>query len=111
MEGKRPFLLVRAQVDPEVLPEFDRWYRAIHLNIMLQVPGVVSAYRLRAQRAGPNWVALYKLASEAAIEDLFNSSQAQQARIEWQRWMPHINELSVEVYTTLGALPAYHHWN
>jgi hypothetical protein len=41
----------------------------------------------------------------------FQSDAATRARQDWERWMPHVSELSVEVYASLGPLPGYHHWN
>lgn len=107
----RPFLVIRVQIDPAVLEEFERWYRQEHLHNMLSLPGVVGAYRLNTARSGANWVAIFKFASEEALQESFNSAEATRARQAWQRWLPYISEISVEVYTSLGTMPPYHHWN
>ena len=39
------------------------------------------------------------------------SPQAEVARQDWERWLPHVSELTVEVYARLSPLPTYHHWN
>ncbi len=107
----RPFLVVRAFVDPEVREEFDRWYREVHLPNMLKMPGVINAYRSQPMRPGVNWVAVYEYRDEAAVQEGFASPEAAQARRDWERWAAHVRELSVEVYAQLKPLPAYHHWN
>lgn len=107
----KPFLVIRVQIDLTVLEEFERWYREVHLPNMLSLPGVVGAYRLNTARPGPQWVAIFKFDSEASLQESFNSPEASRIRQAWQRWMPYISEISVEVYTALGAMPTYHHWN
>jgi hypothetical protein len=39
------------------------------------------------------------------------SPQARVARQDWERWMPHVSELTVEVYASLTPLPTYEHQN
>jgi hypothetical protein len=58
-----------------------------------------------------NWTALYELQDNAAIQVAFQSGEANVARQDWERWLPHVSELTIEVYTALGPLPGYHHWN
>jgi len=107
----RPYLVVRASIDPAVMDEFVRWYQAEHLPHVMEIPGVVKAYRSNCHRAGINWTALYELRDEEAIQRAFGSREAEQARQDWQRWLPHVSELSVEVYAALGPLAAYQHRN
>ncbi|MFQ5879121.1 MAG: hypothetical protein ACE5IZ_02960 [Dehalococcoidia bacterium] len=110
MSGK-PLLVIRVHIEPSMLTEFERWYHSVHLQNMLKIPGVVAAYRLSPARVGTNWVAVFKFDNEAALQEAFNSAEASRARQAWQQWMPHISEMSVEVYAALTALPPYHHWN
>jgi hypothetical protein len=58
-----------------------------------------------------NWTALYELADDAAVHVAIASNEADRARQDWERWLPHVQDLSVEVYASLGPLPTYHHWN
>jgi hypothetical protein len=109
--SKRPFLVVRAHVNSEILAEFEQWYRQVHLHTMLKIPGIVAAFRVQSPRTGPNWLAVYQFASEAMVQQAFASKEAEQARRDWERWLPYVSEVSVEVYTPLMALPAYRHWN
>ncbi len=109
--SKRPFLVVRAHVNPDVLDEFERWYYEVHLPSMLKIPGIVAAFRLQSPRSGPNWLVVFKFADEAIVQEAFGSKEAEKARSDWERWLPYVSEVSVEVYSPLIALPAYRHWN
>jgi len=107
----KPYLVVRASIDPAVMEEFARWYRDVHLPHVMEIPGIVRAYRSSCRRGSINWVALYELVDNASVQAAFASSQAERARQDWERWLPHVQELIVEVYGDLGVLPPYHHWN
>ena len=54
---------------------------------------------------------LDQLKDDAAVPGAISSGEAERARQDWERWMPHVSELSVEIYAGLGPLPPYHHWN
>ena len=107
----KPYLVVRASIEPAVMEEFLRWYEAEHLPHVMEIPGIVRAFRSSCGRRGVNWTALYELADDASVQMAFASSEANRARQDWERWLPHVSELSVEVYAPLGPLPSYHHWN
>ena len=107
----KPYLVVRAGIEPSMMDEFVRWYETEHLPHVMEIPGVVRAYRSNCNRRGVNWTALYELADDAAVHGAIASNEADRARREWERWLPHVSELSVEVYAVLSALPGYHHWN
>ncbi len=107
----RPLLVIRAQVSPEVFAEFEQWYLREHVHQMLQIPGIVAAFRFRSPHGSPNWLTVFKFSGEAAVQEAFASPKAEAARQEWERWLPHVSEVTVEVYVTLRALPAYRHWN
>ncbi len=111
MIGTKPYLVVRASLDPAVMDEFDRWYIDTHLPHVLDIPGIVRAYRTDWSRGKANWTALYEFASEESVQEAVASPQARVARLDWQRWMSHVSELTVEVYASLTPLPTYHHWN
>jgi hypothetical protein len=107
----KAFLVVRASIDPKVMPEFIAWYEKEHLPHVLAIPGIVKAYRSTAERRGGNWTAVYELSDDASVQQVLASSEADQARRDWERWMPHVTELSVEVYAPLAPLQAFHRWN
>jgi hypothetical protein len=107
----RPYLVVRACVEPEVMQEFEAWYRKEHLPHVMEIPGVVKAFRSTCTRRGVNWTTLYELADDASVQKAMGSPQADQARRDWQVWADHVREVSVEVYAALGPLAVFHHWN
>ncbi len=107
----KPYLVVRACVEPSIMDEFVRWYEQVHLPHVMEIPGVVRAYRSTCHRRGVNWTVLYELADDASVQAAIASSQADRARRDWERWLPHVQDLSVEVYAGLGPIPTYHHWN
>ncbi|HXG35909.1 MAG TPA: EthD family reductase [Dehalococcoidia bacterium] len=109
--SNRPVLVIRAYVDPAVEQEFNRWYREVHLVNVMKIPGLIKAYRCSSTRPGINWMALYEFRDEAAVQEAFASAEASQARKDWERWGDQVRDMSVEVYTQLNPLPAYHHWN
>lgn len=107
----RPFLIVRAAIEDGRMDEFVAWYVREHLPHVMSIPGILKAYRSTCHRRGINWTALYMLKDEAAVQTAISSSQADVARRDWERWMPHVSELSVEVYAPLAPLASFHHWN
>lgn len=107
----RPFLIVRASVEQSIMDDFICWYESVHLPHVMQIPGVIRAYRCNCHRRGVNWTALYELADEASVRPAIASKEADLARRDWERWLPHVQELSVEVYTALGPVATFHHWN
>jgi hypothetical protein len=107
----KPYLVVRASVEAGVMDEFLRWYRDVHLPHVMAIPGVVRAYRSNCRRKGVNWTALYELKDEAAVHTVITSSEAERARQDWERWLPHVQDLSVEVYAGLSPVQTLHHWN
>ena len=111
MLGSQPYLVVRASLDPTVMEEFEPWYRETHLPHVMEIPGIVRAYRSDWTRGSANWTALYEFANDDSVPEAVASPQAQVARQDWERWLPHVSELTVEVYASLGPLPTYHHWN
>ncbi|MGQ9571642.1 MAG: hypothetical protein ACUVV3_00410 [Dehalococcoidia bacterium] len=109
--GSKPLLVVQAHIDPSVLPEFERWYARVHLRHMLNIPGITAAFRAHSSRSGPNWTTVFTFSDEAAIQKALASKEAAHARQDWERWLPHVSEVSVEVYATIRPLAAYRHWN
>lgn len=93
------------------MDEFLNWYESVHLPHVMEIPGVVKAFRSDCTRRGINWAALYELKDDASVQVAISSGEAERARQDWERWMPHVAELSVEIYAGLGPLTPYHHWN
>ena len=107
----KPYLVVRANIEPSIMDDFVRWYETEHLPHVMAIPGIVRAFRSNCSRRGVNWTALYELKDDASIQQALQSGEANRARQDWERWMQHVSELTVEVYAALGPLPGYHHWN
>ena len=55
--------IVRMDVDPENEPQFNAWYNDEHLPALLQVPGVLGAYRYVSVEGTPKYTAIYELDS------------------------------------------------
>jgi len=107
----RPFLVVRASIEPGQMEEFVNWYVKEHLPHVMAIPGIVKAYRGTCHRKGVNWTALYEMKDDASVQAALGSAEADAARRDWERWLPHVTELTVEVYAGLGPLPGFRHWN
>ena len=54
---------------------------------------------------------LFEFLNDAAVQPALSSAQAQRARQDWDRWRPHLQELSIEIYAPLGPIDTYHHRN
>jgi len=107
----RPYLVVRASVEPDVMEEFERWYRREQLPHVMAIPGVIKAYRSRCHRRGVNWTTLYEMSDDASVQKAITSPQADMARRDWATWAEHVRDVTVEVYAGLGPLSVFHHWN
>ena len=107
----KPYLVVRASIEPGVMDEFLRWYVEVHLPHVMAIPGIERAYRSNCRRAGVNWTALYEIKDDASVNAAITSGEADTARQDWERWLPHVQDLSVEVYAGLPPQPSLHHWN
>jgi len=107
----KPYFVVRASIEPAVMDDFVLWYQREHLPHVMEIPGVVRAFRSTCNRKGVNWTTLYELVDDSAVPLVMASAEADRARREWERWIPHVQELSVEIYAGLAPLPPYHHWN
>jgi hypothetical protein len=54
---------------------------------------------------------VFLFSDEDIIQKALSSKEATQARQDWERWLPHASDISVEVYAALKPLPAYRPWN
>ena len=112
LQSSRPLLVVRAQVSPSVLEEFEHWHRSTHLPLVLEIPGIVSAFRARPPRPLPGeHLMIYELESEESVQSAFSSAEAARARAAWDRWQGELTELSVEVFAPLAPLSGQRHWS
>jgi uncharacterized protein (TIGR02118 family) len=107
----RPFLIVKATLEPTAVDAFRRWYQEVHLPHMMRIPGIEDAYHLRRGDVANGHMAVFSFASDEAVRTALASNEAQQARADWVPWMRDVSDLSVEIYADLTPLPAYRHWN
>ena len=107
----RPYLVVRASVEPSMMEEFGRWYCREHLPHVMAIPGVVKAFRATCHRRGVNWTALYEMSDDGSVQKAITSPQADIARRDWEKWAEHVGDVTVEIYAALGPLSVFHHWN
>ena len=110
--NRRPTLWVRARLAPAVINEFEVWHSETHLPHVLEIPGIVRAQRVRGVNDQPGThLMLFEFFNDAAVQPALSSAQAQRARQDWDRWRPHLQELSIEIYALLGPIDTYHHRN
>jgi uncharacterized protein (TIGR02118 family) len=105
--GRAPWMLVTAEVDPAVQNDFDRWHHAVHMPKVLAIPGIVRGLRLRNPGPAASYAALYQFEDEAALRTALASSEAQEARTDWQRWTEHVRDITVHFYGAYEPRPAY----
>lgn len=89
-DGAGGLLLNAMNIAPEREAEFNEWYDKEHIPALSAVPGVLSARRFRGTSGNRKYVALYHLATPAAVE----SAEWKQARqSEWtNRLQPHFRD-------------------
>ena len=82
-----PIMIVRARLDPTVLQEFEDWHRQTHLPHVLEIPGIVSAFRVRGSDpiAGAHLMG-YTFEDESVVQGALSSEEAQVARRDWDHW-------------------------
>jgi len=85
-------------IDPAIQAEFDHWHRSVHLPKVLSIPGIAAGTRLHSPGAAVTYAALYQFEDDAALRTALASSQAQEARTDWQRWSEHVRDITVQFY-------------
>ncbi len=106
MAPDSPFLLVRARpADPSDESEFGRWFRLVHLRNAARIPGVGAVEHGRSP--GGAWLGLISFESAETVQSSLSSPEAAHARGTWQRWMPRLAELQVELFAAVVPLPLY----
>ena len=93
--GQEPTLLRfnRSNAMPEKEEEYNRWYNHVHLPDLLECPGWLSAFRYRAIRGEPKYLALYDISGPSAFE----SPEFLKAR-GWKEMEPYVYDLSNVTY-------------
>ena len=106
----RPALLVRARLAPDTMEEFSAWHTATHLPHVLAIPGIARARQLKGTQdlAGTHTM-LFEIADDASVESVLASTEAREARQDWERWATQVRELTLEVFASLGPIIGYHH--
>ncbi len=105
--SRAPWMLVTAVVDPAVQGEFDAWHRLVHLPKVLAIPGIARGVRVRNGGAAVTYAALYEFENEGALRTALSSSEAQEARTDWQRWTEHVRDITVHFYGEYEQRPIY----
>jgi antibiotic biosynthesis monooxygenase (ABM) superfamily enzyme len=105
--GRAPWMLVTAVVAPAVQGEFDAWHRSVHMPKVLAIPGIQRGMRLRNPGAAVTYATLYQFEDEAALRTALASSEAQEARTDWQRWTEHVRDITVHFYGEYEPRPTY----
>ena len=113
--AQRPVLLVRARIDPALLPEFRAWYHRVHLPHALAIPGIVGyrglSYGSGAPPGVPNVVSLFLFAEEGAVQKALASAEAQRARADWEQWAGRVRDLAIQIYAPVNARATLRHMN
>ncbi len=106
MNTDGPFMLLRARAAEPERERFAIWFRRVHLEDIRGIPGVT---RVRSGRvAGGVHLGFYSFESSETVQASLASPEAAYARGTWEEWAPHLEELSIEIWATLGPLPLYH---
>src|SRR5436190_15533306 len=105
MSAARPFLLVRARVQPRRLAEFRAWYRRVHLPHVLAIPGIVGYRGLQpsdgAPPGSPNVLSVFLFENEGVVQKALQSPEAQRARRDWEEWAEAVRDLSIQIYASM----------
>ncbi len=97
----RPWLVVRAKLEPGARREFETWRREVHEPSVLKIPGVEGRCRLRLPGEADVALTVYHFRDEEVIPEALSSPQAAYARAQWERWLPQVRDLSVQIFAVL----------
>ena len=86
-------LVTTVDVKAEGEEEFNRWYNEEHLPAVMACPGFLAAARYRASVGEPRYMAVYELATEAALE----TPEMQSVR-GWGEMFPYVRNFHERVY-------------
>jgi hypothetical protein len=110
MSRHQPLLVVQAHLADDVLPEFNRWFEDVHYQTIMSIPGVVKGRRCYPAKGHPNYFAVFVMEDRSVVQSALSSDEASVARQQWTRWIPYIEEgsLQVSVFATItGAVALF----
>ena len=105
MNTRRPFMLLRARVSPELRSEFDRWFDTTHLQDVAAIPGIVAVRKGR--NADDTRLGVYFFAGSEVLQRALGSPEAAYARGTWEQWQPNLEELLIEMWASAFHIPLY----
>lgn len=105
MNNRLPFLLLRARPRATAVDRFDPWFWRVHLADVARIPGILEVHAGRT--AGGTRLGFYTFESAEAVQTTMASPEAAYARGTWEMWAGDLEELSLEIFTTLFPLPIY----
>ena len=105
MDDARPFMLLRARVKEPARDEFDRWFETVHLRDVARIPGVVLVRKGR--NADGTRLGVYSFADTETVQTALASPEAAYARGTWERWQSELEELLIELWSSVMTMPLY----
>lgn len=105
MKPGQPFLLMRARPLPEHTDAFRQWFRGVHLGDARKIPGISQIEA--TETSGGTFLALYSFDGAEAVQVALASPQAAYTRGTIEQWTAKLEELQIEMFTPLGALPIF----
>ena len=106
MTGDRPFMLLRARANERNRERFAMWFRGVHLQDVLRIPGIAAVSS--GTTKGGTHLGFYSFHASESVQEALTSPQAAYTRGTWEQWAPHLEELAIEIWTSLSPLPLYH---
>lgn len=105
MDDQRPFMLLRARARESAREEFDRWFETVHLRDVAHIPGVVVVRKGR--NADGTRLGVYSFENTDTVQTALASPEAAYARGTWERWQPELEELLIELWSSVMTMPLY----
>jgi hypothetical protein len=96
---------MRAHPFAEHTDEFRTWFRGVHPGDARKIPGIAQIEM--AETAAGTFLALYSFDGAEAVQVALASPQAAYARGTIEQWTAKLEELQIEMFTPLGALPIF----
>ncbi len=98
-------MLLRARPIEEIRPQFEPWFRTVHLRDVANIPGIS---RVRGGRTpAKTMLGFFTFESAEAVQLALSSPQAAYARGTWEQWEGKLDELQIEIWATLFPMPMY----
>lgn len=103
-DDRKGILVVSMDVDEAMEDEFNRWFDTEHVSERLEVTGIVSARRFRAEEDSPRYLVIYEPEDVAAVESEAYHRLLGDKRSDWtKRMMPFLRNRSRGVYAQIFA--------